>query len=30
MVRDTAHRNGETLAFTAEAWSIFTGTLKAS
>jgi hypothetical protein len=30
MVRDTANRNGGTLAFTSDAWSIFTGTLKAS
>jgi hypothetical protein len=28
MVRDTAHRNGETLAFTAEAWSSFMSALK--
>jgi hypothetical protein len=28
MVRDTTNRNGGTLAFTAEAWSIFMGALK--
>jgi hypothetical protein len=28
LVRDTTNRDGGTLAFTAEAWSIFMGTLK--
>jgi hypothetical protein len=28
MVRDTTNRDGGTLSFTAEAWSVFTGKLK--
>jgi hypothetical protein len=28
LVRDTTNREGETLAFTADAWASFTATLK--